>query len=203
MAKEEVLVRLLNGCFFLCSSLLVGAGCAYGSNMDGFELGTQPIDSVDSGEYDSAPPLEDSSPPVEASPDVNPAPDSGGSPETGDPFDTSRPDPDSGGPACTLTLPTGIPACDSCLSASCCSLDDACGSDPNCLSFSNCLGMCESAPLDGGTRSDGGADADASADAALEDCVAACETEYPSGESELAALDTCLEDSCATACEEP
>jgi hypothetical protein len=198
-AAKEVLVRLLGSCFLL-SACLVGAGCAYGSDLDGFGSGEAPIDTSDSGTgpvLDSGPPpTVDSGPPADSAPPEDTAtPFDSAPPDTSDPADTSRPDIDTGGSTCTLDLPTGIPACDTCVSANCCSADDTCGSDTNCISFIECMDSCEGDSLDGGPSSD------AAADGGVAACMNACQTEYPTGASELAALDSCLEGACATACE--
>jgi hypothetical protein len=176
---------------FVILACLGFAGCAYGADADGVGLGGSSIEtgdaapdalsSGDSGQSPDAAKEDDSSTP----PDDSSTPTD----DAIDPFDTSRPEPDSSS-TCTLTLPTGIPACDSCLETSCCSADDACGSDPSCMMFDECISECEGTPgPDAGPPS-----ADAGA------CITACETEYPTGASELENLDSCLEGSCATAC---
>jgi len=87
----------------------------------------------------------------------------------------------------TLPLPTGIPACDTCLAGSCCAEDQACGFDQDCMAFNDCVEECF--PDDGGPLD--------------QECESLCEAQYPNGSSELFALDECLQDSCATDCEGP
>jgi hypothetical protein len=182
-------MRPLDGSLLLLACLGF-AGCAYGSDVDAV-VGGSPIVADDaapdafSGETpDSAKGDDSSSPPDDSSlppDDVIETPD------------TARPEPDSSPSTCTLTLPTGDPTCDSCLETSCCSVDNACGSDPACMMFDECISECE--------FPDGGLDPDAgppSADAG--ECISVCETEYPTGATELENLDSCLEGTCATAC---
>ena len=180
-------MRPLHGSLLLFLACLGFVGCAYGSDVDAV-IGDSPIvtddatpDALSSGDSGERPD-DDSS----TLPDVVLADDAFELP------DTERPEPDSSA-TCTLTLPTGDPPCDSCLEASCCAVDDACGSDPSCMMFDECISECE--------FPDGGFDPDAgplSADAG--DCIAMCESEYPTGATELENLDTCLETTCASAC---
>jgi hypothetical protein len=149
-------VRLLRSfALSLASSSILGLGCAYGSSVrhdgvsqqDTTTCASYDCDAVDSGTYDAA-----QYPDAYSTGDsgiVTVEPDSGVvEPDSAEPvrdavapedravvFDT--------GPTCTLTLGTGIAACDTCLGASCCSVDNACGSDPSCLAFSSCLATCE------------------------------------------------------------
>jgi hypothetical protein len=181
-------VRPLDGCFMLLACLGF-AGCAYGSDADGVGVGPSPIvandaepDALSSG---------DTAPAADAGDSGTPQEDTGTF-DTAEPIDTARPEPDSSS-ACTLDLPTGIPACDSCLSASCCAADDTCGTDPACMMFDECISECEGVGPDSGLD-DGGELPDAGS------CITACETAYPTGASELEALDSCLEGTCASAC---
>lgn len=85
----------------------------------------------------------------------------------------------------SLPLQTGIPACDTCLGASCCNEDQTCGNDQECMAFDECLYEC--IPTDGGTQDP--------------NCETDCATTYPNGFNELDALDTCLAQSCSTECQ--
>lgn len=83
-----------------------------------------------------------------------------------------------------LPLGTGLPACDTCLGSSCCAEDQTCGSDQDCMGFVSCVDNC--VPSDGGPPD--------------QQCYADCQTTYPNGESELNALDSCMQNSCTTEC---
>jgi hypothetical protein len=82
-----------------------------------------------------------------------------------------------------LPLATGIAMCDTCLGSYCCSADQTCGNDPDCMSFIECVDDCVS---DGGDETS---------------CETDCEGRYPTGASELDALDNCLASSCGTECQ--
>ena len=84
----------------------------------------------------------------------------------------------------SLPLGTGMPSCDSCISTSCCNEDQACGFDQDCIAFIDCVNNC--LPADGGPP-----------DSA---CESSCESTYPSGVSELGALDSCMQNSCPNDC---
>jgi hypothetical protein len=84
----------------------------------------------------------------------------------------------------SLPLGTGMPSCDSCLGASCCNEDQACGNDQECMAFISCANNCFNTV-------DGGVDPQ---------CESTCESQYPNGVSELSTLDSCMQQSCATAC---
>jgi hypothetical protein len=106
------------------------------------------------------------------------------------PFDT--------GSTCALRLSTPSPACNSCLSASCCAQDNSCAANPACLAFDACEAKCAEAgdasvPLEAGS--------DAGLDAGVVACMDECAVTYPVGSSLLSALDECLETTCASACD--
>jgi len=104
-------------------------------------------------------------------------------------FDATPEGFDSGSATCTLTLSTGIPACDTCISAGCCGVDQQCGNDQDCLAFAECVSECETpGSSDAG---DGGS------------CVSSCETEYPTGAGLLSSLDSCIEAECGAECGAP
>jgi hypothetical protein len=86
----------------------------------------------------------------------------------------------------TLPLGTGDPQCDTCIASSCCDEDQTCGNDQDCMAFVGCVDEC--VPDDGGPPD--------------QECYSECEADYSTGEAELDALDTCLENDCSTACGE-
>lgn len=89
-------------------------------------------------------------------------------------------------PTCDpLPLATGLQACDTCIASSCCAADQACGDDQDCMGFISCSDACF--PEDGGEPD--------------QECYATCEETYPNGESELEALDECMETDCSNACD--
>ena len=152
--------------YFASISLL--AGCAYGSlegadhsHPFGKDAGST---TKDAALHDSAPP-----PPQEASV-VD---------------DASIDPPDVTTSTCTLTLPTGLPACDTCLGANCCSEDVTCGNDQECAAAIDCINQCF--PTDGGSPD--------------QTCLDACSTQYPNGYTELANLEQCMQTSCTTDCQ--
>ncbi len=98
--------------------------------------------------------------------------------------DDSGDRPDTTTTTCSLSLPTGNPLCDSCLSSFCCTEDTACGNDPDCMNFINCTGACF--PSDGGPPD--------------QTCVNGCTSQYPNGSNELMNLDQCLGTSCVSSC---
>jgi hypothetical protein len=83
-----------------------------------------------------------------------------------------------------LPLGTGMPQCDTCLGASCCTEDQTCGNDQECMAFISCANNCFN-------QVDGGVD---------QQCETTCESQYPSGVNELSNLDSCMQNSCGTAC---
>ncbi len=83
-----------------------------------------------------------------------------------------------------LPLATGLAACDTCLGASCCAEDEACGNDQDCMGFIECVDECD--PGDGGQPD--------------QECYGNCESEFPNGENELNALDSCMQNDCSTQC---
>jgi hypothetical protein len=187
--RKEVLLRTSHSLVF--AACIGFVGCAYGTGSDGFGLGLSPITVADSGTdtayaYDSGQGADTATPY-----------DSGAPYDSATTFDTGRVEPPDTGTTCALSLPTGIPACDTCVSASCCAADNACGADPNCLNFDSCIATCEGFGPDSGVPRDGGLPADAGA------CLSACQAEYPTGASELAAIDDCISTSCAAACGGP
>jgi hypothetical protein len=102
---------------------------------------------------------------------------------------------------CALRLSTPLAACNTCLSASCCSQDNACAGDPACLAFDDCEAKCEE-PIDASVPEAGSeAGVDAGLDAGVAECMNECEVRYPVGSSLLSALDTCLETTCGSACD--
>jgi hypothetical protein len=106
------------------------------------------------------------------------------------PFDT--------GSTCALRLSTPIASCNTCLSTSCCSQDNACAGDPACLVFNDCEAKCVE---DGDASTPGDAGLEAGVDGGVTACIEACETKYPVGASLLSALDTCMETSCSSDCD--
>ena len=84
----------------------------------------------------------------------------------------------------SLPLGTGMPQCDTCLGASCCTEDQTCGNDQECMAFISCVNPCFN-------QVDGGVD---------QNCESQCETQYPNGVNELSNLDSCMQTSCATEC---
>jgi len=150
--------------YFASISLL--AGCAYGS-LEGADH-SHPF-GQDAGTKDAAP--HDSG---------KPAPEEASVVE-----DASIDPPDVTTSTCTLTLPTGMPSCDSCLGANCCSEDVTCGNDQDCIAFIDCVNACF--PSDGGAPD--------------QTCVDACSTQYPNGSTELGDLEQCMQTSCSTDCQ--
>jgi hypothetical protein len=84
----------------------------------------------------------------------------------------------------SLPLGTGMPACDSCIGASCCTEDQTCGNDQDCMAFISCMNGCFN-------QVDGGLD---------QNCEMSCESSYPNGVNELSNLDSCMQNSCAVDC---
>jgi hypothetical protein len=104
----------------------------------------------------------------------SPAGDSGGRADTAPPM------------TCSLSFPTQMPACDTCIGRSCCAEDNACGGDQACLAVVGCMDQCASSP-------DAGANPTA--------CFDACAQQDPAGASVLAALEQCLEGQCQVECQ--
>jgi hypothetical protein len=157
--------------YFACVSattlaLTGSVGCAYGSPSG---LDSSHLFSKDGGTQADATPHDSGKPP----------PPDAGSDDSGDRQDTSTTT------TCTLSLGTGLPACDTCLANDCCSEDTACGNDPDCINFIDCVNYCF--PMDGGAPD--------------QNCINDCSVQYPNGSNELSNLDMCMQNSCMTACQ--
>jgi hypothetical protein len=184
-------MRPMDRCFLVLCACFGAAACASGSEFEGFNAGIgsgiSPDEMIDSGNTyypgaDSGSAYDSGSIQSEAS-----------TPDVLEPIDTARPIDSAPPTTCTLTLPTGDPTCDSCIETSCCAADNACGTDPDCMNFGMCASDCEGIDPDSGLPDDAGADSGA--------CIATCESTYPTGATELNAIDTCLETTCASACD--
>jgi len=81
---------------------------------------------------------------------------------------------------CGGFVPTGTPACDTCLEGSaCCADGTACANSASCTALVTCLGNC----AQGDTT-----------------CANGCATQNQSGVATLQALQTCISSSCSTQC---
>jgi hypothetical protein len=200
-------VRPIVCCFLMIFACIDLAGCAYGSDADGYGLlasidsGVNPSSSngdggevadstlpnADSSSRSDTNPFDSSVDPFDSSVDPFDSSDDAFS-EDADAFDSSPPPSDGSSPTCTLTFSTGNASCDSCTAMYCCFQDMACGSDPTCVAYGACLKACQA---------DSG-DTDA---AGLTACFDACDAEYPSGATAMDGLASCLECvGCSTSC---
>lgn len=135
----------------------------------------------------------------------NAANDSGGT-STGDDAaseaSTAAPDtgmtaPDGGDAGVTCEIPDGADGCDTCALTKCCVAEGACQNETRddagstqCEDIFSCVQDCLAPPADSGV--DGGT---------LADCASACSAGHtPQGQTDFAALSTCLASSCASSC---
>ncbi len=159
--------KLLASMVVVC---LAGAGCAYG--VQSFDDGGPHAKAQDAGATKDAGHLVTS--------------DAGTTQDSGHVADDSGVfDPPDTGPLCSLSLPTGLQACDDCLGTSCCNEDNGCGQNQDCTAFLTCLDACF--PLDGGAPD--------------QTCADACSTDYPQGMQEFDQLSTCMQSFCNNECQ--
>lgn len=166
-AEGNVSAKLLVSMTVVC---LMAAGCAYG--VQSFDDGTGVKPKPDAGATKDA--------------GKATAPDAGGHDAgTVSPEDSGTVDPPDTGPLCSLSLQTGLQACDDCLGASCCTEDNVCGQSQDCGAFLSCINAC--LPLDGGAPD--------------QSCVDGCSNDYPQGAQEFDQLSSCMQSLCSTECQ--
>lgn len=83
---------------------------------------------------------------------------------------------------CTLTRSTSVPACDTCLAASCCEAGNACLADGECLAIFQCVRSCVAGGGPVGT------------------CRVSCRDQHPSGTRTFDPVAVCVNASCKSAC---
>jgi hypothetical protein len=118
-------------------------------------------------------------------PSTNAADDAGGNGPSNSGTDDGGVGPDGGpvGGNCAGLMPTGTPACDTCLGASCCGESTACDNNQDCKDFNACLSDCDvNNPADAGT------------------CVNQCVADHPTGNAVYANVIRCAGDHCAQPC---
>jgi len=184
-------LRNARGFISLWALALCSTACAYSPLDPSFDTAFQRSASAATALADASfsPPAADSAPAANAPDTSLETSPPGPSLDSGAPIDAGSVSPPA---QCSLSLPTGMPACDTCLGQGCCEEDNACGNDAQCMSVVECMSGCE--PGEGGDAA-----VDASADSTA--CLDACAQRFPAGASVLNALDGCLASTCATPCE--